>query len=149
MTERVKWFIIFVIKDILFERVLLMKDIIRRAELIRVYRKALRLGILSKNIDVIDIYKRIFGVSRTRKDAYELMALYDTVRYFENCEKRDILRAVAFVYCPGKARYYSRNEISMRVLRFADENHYDERTIWRMLSRAADKFFEFMGSYRK
>ena len=123
-----------------------MKDIRRRAELARVYAKYVRLGLKDTRLDAIDAYKRMIGASSCRGEAYSLIAMYDLIRYLSIAGKKEHLTALFEIYSPGKERVslikYSKNEVSMRVLSFAEKHHYDERTVWRMLSSVTELYYK-------
>ena len=92
-----------------------------------------RLGLGNPALDPFDAVARIRGACRTRADARELLALYDTVRYLRLAGKHEALQMFTEVYLSPLSRHPARNEISDRVLRCAAAHHCDPRTVYRQL----------------
>ena len=92
-----------------------------------------RLGLGSPSLDPFDAIDRIRGASRTRRDACELLALYETVRTLRLWGKEETLTIFAEVYLSPFSRYPEKNEITHRVLRCAAKHHCDPRTVYRHL----------------
>ena len=111
-----------------------MKDPYKKLRIINTFKKYARLGLASGRLDAIDTYGRIQGFSRSRKEAIELIGVYETVRFLRICEKDDALDALYAVYFSLSGRGVRKSEISERVLRFATENFCDQRTVYRKLS---------------
>ena len=109
---------------------------IEKYRIISAFRKYTRLGLARRELSVFDACDRIRGVCKEREEALDLLAVYDTVRLLRISGKTDVIDAVDSVYfytMNGKTR---KNEISLRVLRYAYENHCDERTVYRQLEYA-------------
>ena len=100
-----------------------------------------RLGLGSPTLDPFDAFDRIRGVSRTRTDARELYALYQTVRILRILGKDEALTMFAEVYLSPFSRYPEKNEITHRVLRCAANHHCDPRTVYRNL-RTVRRMYE-------
>ena len=113
-----------------------MKNTSERIRIINIFRKYSRLGLASGRLDPIDAYERIRGCCRCREEALELLAVYDTIRLLAACGKKDCLDALVKIYFPLSQRSISKREISERVIRYAYDNHCDERTVYRRLSYA-------------
>ena len=113
-----------------------MRDPYKKLRIINIFKKYARLGLASGRLDAVDCYGRIVGCSRSRKEARELIAVYETVRFLRVCGKEDSLDALYAVYFSLSGRGIRKSEISERVLRFATDNYCDERTVYRRLSYA-------------
>ena len=115
-------------------RVRYMKDPYKKLKIINTFKKYARLGLASGRLDAIDTYGRIIGYSRSKKEAKELIAVYETVRFLSICKKDDALDALFAVYFSLSGKGVRKSEISERVLRFATESFCDQRTVYRRLS---------------
>ena len=107
-----------------------------KKRIITAFRKYTRLGLAKRNLSPFDAYDRIRGVCRSKSDALDLLAVYDTLRLLRISGKYDVIKAVYAVYFDFLGRRPRKNEISNRVLRYAYENHCDERTVYRQLEYA-------------
>ena len=70
-----------------------------------------------------------------------MLAVYDTLRLLTYEGRREELRAVRAVYFARAGRCLRRNDISLRVQRFAIENYMDARTVYRRLARVKSLYF--------
>ena len=122
-----------------------MKDPYKKIRMINTLKKYARLGLASGSIDAIDTYERIKGCSRSRKEARELIAVYETVKYLRVCGKEDALDALYAVYFSLSGRGVRKSEISERVLRFAADRYCDERTVYRKLSYVVRVYERLLG----
>ena len=113
-----------------------MKDTYKKLRIIHTFKKYARLGLASGKLDAIDTYERIKGCSRSRKEACELIAVYETVRFLKISGKADTLNALYAVYFSLSGKGVRKSEISERVLRYATDNFCDERTVYRKLAFA-------------
>jgi hypothetical protein len=113
---------------------------IRRDEAAYAFRKYARLGLDRCEMKPFEAYARMRGVSKSECDAVKLLAVYDTMRLlkFIDSESESAVRAVYFA---DRGRYPLKNQTSERILRFADENHLDERTVYRRLKRAKELYY--------
>ena len=100
------------------------------------FRKYSRLGLANDKLSPFDAYDRIRGVCRTKGEALDLLAVYDTMRLLRISNKTEVIKAVYAVYFGHLGRNPRKNEISDRVLRHATENYCDERTVYRQLEYA-------------
>lgn len=69
-----------------------------------------------------------------------MLAVYDTLRFLKYMKKGEELQVVRAVYFSRRGKRLRRNDISFRVRRFAVENYYDERTVYRRLSEVKRLF---------
>lgn len=115
----------------------------------RVFFKYARLGLDREDLPVFDAYRKILGCCRSEREAYELLAVYDTVRLLDLAGKDDVCRAVRdiYFYC-GRFRPH-RNDISALVRRFACQNFCDDRTVYRKLSYARKIYAGLLGRSAK
>ncbi|MGM9682110.1 MAG: hypothetical protein ACI3XQ_00775 [Eubacteriales bacterium] len=116
-----------------------------RRKIMSAFRKYTRLGLASHTLSPLDAYARIRGCCRSRSEACDLLAVYDTVRILRILGKNDVLEAVRDVYfCRPSARIL-KNEISERVARRALESNCDERTVYRQLAFARRLYTKIRG----
>ena len=103
---------------------------------------------LSKNnLYPFDAYDRIRGVCKNKDEALDLLAVYDTLRILRISGKDDVIDAIYRIYFDMNGRKPKRNEISNKVLRYAYEQHYDLRTIYRRLEYARKVYSTLRSSY--
>lgn len=110
-----------------------------------VFRKYSRLGLASRSLDAFDAYDRIRGCCRSKKEARELLAVYDTVRFLRLTDNTDALRALYDIYFLSAGRPLRKSEISRRITRHAYDNNCDERTVYRRLSYAFAIYRKMLG----
>ena len=120
------------------------KSIIQIDEAAYVFRKYARLGLDRRALSPFEVYAVIRGVSKNDRDALKLLAVYDTVRLL-SLTAPETLEALRMVYFFDRGRTPLKNQISHRVLRFADEHHLDERTVYRHLKKAKDMYYHLLG----
>ena len=115
----------------------------QRDEAAYVFRKYARLGLDRRALKPFEVYEVIRGVCRNEADSLKLLAVYDTVRLlsFTSPESLEALRSVYFF---DKGKKPLKNQIGNRVLRFADENHCDERTVYRRLHQAKELYYHLL-----
>lgn len=116
-----------------------------RKRMLLSFKKYARLGLASERLDPIDAYERIKGCCRCRREARELLAVYDTVRFLRISKNTESLKALYAVYCSLSGKSVRKSEISARVLRFAYEHNCDERTVYRRLAHAASVYSMLLG----
>ena len=107
-----------------------------KTAIVSAFRKYSRLGLENKYLSPFDAYDRIRGVCKTKSEALDLLAVYDTIRLLRISRKTEVINAVYAVYFCSLGRKPRKNEISDRVLRHAMENYCDERTVYRQLEYA-------------
>ncbi len=112
----------------------------KRNEIIRVFRKFARLGLDSDKLNPIQVYKKIDVLCYSRRARLDMLSVYDTLRILWLYGETDTLDAIKDVYFEGKAYRLTKYDISARVLALANENHCDERTIYRRLERARNLY---------
>ena len=100
-----------------------------------------RLGGDNWSSSPFDVCRRIEGAfGRNSQLAIDVWAVMECILILELNQKHEVLRALDEIYIkPSKKLLHkplSKNEISMRVLRFAYENNLDERTVYRRLRTA-------------
>ena len=122
-----------------------MKYTAERIRIIKVFKKYSRLGLASGKLDALEVYGRIIGCSRGKKEARELLAVYDTVRFLGIIGKKDCLDALRKIYFFQPYVSIGRNGINERVGRYACENYCDARTVYRRLSYAVSVYKKFLG----
>ena len=105
-------------------------------KIISAFRKYTRLGLANKKLSLFEVYDRIRGVSKTKEEALDLLAVYDTVRVLTIMGREDVVRAVWSVYFYNSRANVRRTDISLRVLRYSYDNNCDERTVYRQLQYA-------------
>ncbi len=109
---------------------------IEKYKIISAFRKYTRLGLSDEKLSPFDAYDRIRGVCKNKEDALDLLAVYDTLRLLRLSGKNEIIRVVYYVYFDTLRRKPKKNEISSKILRYAYDNHCDERTVYRQLKHA-------------
>ncbi len=109
---------------------------LEKIRIISAFRKYTRLGLSSNKLSPFDAYERIRGVCVDSESANDLLAVYDTMRFLKILGKSDVIKAVHAVYFDTLRKKPKKNEISSRVIRYAYENHCDERTVYRQLEYA-------------
>ena len=97
----------------------------------------------------LDMYNTIRGafVGKERL-ACELWAVQECLIFLDVLGEQEVIKAIREIYIEpfshAPLRKPSKSEMSMRVLRFACENHLDERTVYRRLERARNLFKEIL-----
>ena len=109
-----------------------MKKTCQRNKLIGIFKKYIRLGLYRDGLDVFSVCERIKGSCRTLEGAKDLFAVWETCRLLRLGEHREALAAFEQVYLRGSVR--TRNDIGMKVVKYAQAYNYDERTVWRRLA---------------
>ncbi len=109
---------------------------LEKIRIISAFRKYTRLGLSSSALSPFDAYERIRGVCVNKESANDLLAVYDTMRFLKILGKGEVIKAVRAVYFDTLRNKPKKNEISSRVIRYAYENHCDERTVYRQLEYA-------------
>ena len=107
----------------------------QRNEIIRIFRKYERLGLSSKGLNPIQIYKKIDVLCVSRRSKLDMLAVFDTLRMLalqNDTESLEILYRVYFC-CPEYR--LTKIEMGRRVALCARETFCDERTVYRRLER--------------
>ena len=118
-----------------------------KIKIIMAFRKYTRLGLASERLSPFVAYRRIKGCSRNESEAYDLLAVYDTVRILRLLNKKDELRAVNEVYFANNRDIKKTDSVSLRVMRHAYETNYDERTVYRQLQYVRKLYSNLRKSY--
>lgn len=99
-----------------------------------------RYGFDKRDLRDFEMMDCIRGTARNIAEAREMLAVYDTLRFLKYMKKGEELQVVRAVYFSRRGKRLRRNDISLRVRRFATENYYDERTVYRRLSEVKRLF---------
>ena len=108
----------------------------KRNEIIRSFRKFARLGLDNELLSPIQIYKKIDFLCISKRSRLDMLSVYDTLRLLWLNDEKSTIEAIKSVYFDKKAHRLTKHDISTQVLSLAQENHCDERTIYRRLERA-------------
>ena len=109
------------------------------------FRKYARYGYDKVGIDIFEMCEIALGATSERQQAAELVAVYQTLRALEYSGREETAEAVRAVYFSLPERPLKKNEVSLRVRRFASESYMDERTVYRHLKAAKELFSKFYG----
>jgi hypothetical protein len=108
----------------------------KRNEIIRSFRKFARLGLDNELLSPIQVYKKIDFLCISKRSRLDMLSVYDTLRLLWLNDEKSTIEAIKSVYFDKKAHRLTKHDISTQVLSLAQENHCDERTIYRRLERA-------------
>lgn len=108
----------------------------KRNEIIRSFRKFARLGLDNELLSPIQVYKKIDFLCISKRSCLDMLSVYDTLRLLWLNDEKSTIEAIKSVYFDKKAHRLTKHDISTQVLSLAQENHCDERTIYRRLERA-------------
>ena len=117
-----------------------MNEKYTRNEIIRIFRKFARLGLANEQLNPIQVYKKIEMLCISRRSRLDMLAVYDTLRLLMLNDEKEIIKAVFEVYFDGDSYRSTKQERGANVLRLANEQHCDDRTIYRRLERARALF---------
>ena len=118
---------------------------LEKIKIISAFRKYTRLGLANDRLSPFDAYDRIRGVSKSYEESLDLLAVYDTLRMLKLSGKSDVIAAVYAIYFDAINRKPKKNEISLKIIRYAYEIHCDERTVYRQL-KYARKLYKLLRS---
>ena len=116
---------------------------VRRDHAAIAFRKYARLGLDKKGLRTFEAYYRIRGVCRSEEEALKLLGVFDMMRLLSLTDKESA-EAVRAVYFAERGRTPKKNQISLRVRRFAVENNLDERTVYRRLKSAKELYYHLI-----
>ena len=119
-----------------------------KTKIITAFRKYTRLGLASEMLSPFLAHRRIRGISRSLDEAYDLLAVYDTVRILRLLKRNEELNAVKAIYFSDRNILQRKNIITMRVIRHAYETNCDERTVYRQLQFARRLYSNIRKSYK-
>ena len=106
----------------------------------RAFMRYARYGFDRRELHDFEMMACIGGCSGNMREAREMLAVYDTLRLLKYMKKKEVLQAVQSIYFQRRGKRLHRNDISLRVRRFAVENYYDDRTVYRHLAEAKRLF---------
>lgn len=106
----------------------------------RAFGRYARYGFDRRELENFEMMACIRGSTANIHEAREMLAVYDTLRLLKYMKKTEVLQAVHSVYFQRRGRRLHRNDISLRVRKFAAENYYDDRTVYRRLAEAKRLF---------
>lgn len=115
----------------------------------RAFRRFARLCPKYESASYFDLCRRLRGSCRSDREAIELLAVFETLRWLRASGKDECADAVEAVYFADRGRTPRKNEISYRVRRFALARSMDERTAWRRLDEAKKLYLKFCESVVK
>lgn len=115
----------------------------RRDDAATAFRKYARLGLDRGAIKTFEVYQRIRGVSKNDEEAAKLLGVYDAMRLLSLTDEESA-RAVRAVYFAERGKRPAKSQTSERILRFATENHLDERTVYRRLKSAKELYYHLI-----
>lgn len=113
-----------------------MQEEITKNEIIRIFRKFARLGLANERLNPIQVYKQIEILCVSRRSRLDMLAVYDTLRLLALSGEDDVIDAVFNVYFEGVAYRLTKQEKGARVIRLAQNQHCDNRTVYRRLEKA-------------
>lgn len=90
---------------------------------------------------------RLRGSCSNEKDALKVLAVQNMLQFLRASGKKEAADAVVAVYMADKGRAPRKNDISMRIRRFADKYHLDDRTVWRYLNDAKKIYLNMISQY--
>ena len=117
-----------------------MNEKYTRNEIIRIFRKFARLGLANERLNPIQVDKKIEMLCVSRRSRLDMLAVYDTLRLLMLNNEKEIIKVVFEVYFDGDSYRSTKQERGANVLRLANEQHCDDRTIYRRLERARALF---------
>ena len=115
----------------------------RRDDAARMFRIYARLGFDRTELSPFEVYSRMRGVCENESDALKLLAVYDMMRLLSLTDPESS-NAIRAVYFAERGKRPAKNQISERILRFATENHLDERTVYRRLKSAKELYYHLI-----
>lgn len=110
----------------------------------RAFRRFARLCPKHGSISYFDLCRRLRGSCRSDREAMELIAVFETLRWLRASGRDESADALEAVYLADRGRTPRKNEISYRVRRFAIARSMDERTVWRRLDEAKKLYLDFV-----
>ena len=115
---------------------------IERDEIMRTFRKFARLGLARERLNPLRVYKIIDVCCPSKKSKLDMLAVYDTLRLLELNGSCDVVSAVREIYFSTASHRLAKNEMSLRICRYAVENYCDERTVYRRLTKARHAYLD-------
>ena len=115
---------------------------VERDEIMRTFRKFARLGLAREYLNPLRVYKIIDACCTAKKSKLDMIAVYDTLRLLELNGSPEIVSAVREIYFSTASHRLAKNEISLRICRYAVDNYCDERTVYRRLTKARQTYIK-------
>ena len=103
-----------------------------------------RYGFTEREGDRFAMYDSIRGSVASEGEAAAMLAVCDTLRLLRFLGREETVAAVRAVYFVRHGRTPRKNEVSMRVRRFAAEHYLDDRTVYRRLADAKRLFLQLL-----
>ena len=114
-----------------------MRESIRKRDrMTGAIRRYCRLGLHRPEVDTVTAVKLIAGCSTSPERVRELLAVRDMLLILRVRGEEETLDALRQIYFLEEKLLHRKNEVSMRVLRYATDHHWDERTVYRRLHAA-------------
>lgn len=115
---------------------------IKHTEIERAFRRYAGYGFDRRELKVFEVYEAIRGCCPSEKTALDMLAVYDTLRLLYATGNTECVDAVRVVYFTASGRRPRRNDVTFRVRRHAYEKSFDERTVYRQLSRVKELYLK-------
>ena len=122
-----------------------MKKNEERDAVARVFRKFARLGLARERLNPLRVYKMIDVCCGSKRSKLDMLAVYDTLRLLDLSGDSEISSAVREVYFSTASHRLAKNEVTLRIRRYAAENYCDERTVYRRLDKARQLYIDLRG----
>lgn len=106
-----------------------------------------RYGFARREGEGFAMYDSIRGSVSGEGEAAAMLAVCDTLRLLRFLGREETVAAVRAVYFVRHGRTPKRNEISLRVRRFAAEHYLDDRTVYRRLADAKRLFSQLLAAH--
>ena len=106
-----------------------------------------RYGFARREGEGFAMYDSIRGSVSGEREAAAMLAVCDTLRLLRFLGREETVAAVRAVYFVRHGRTPKRNEISLRVRRFAAEHYLDDRTVYRRLADAKRLFLQLIDAH--
>lgn len=108
----------------------------------RSFMRYARYGFEGAGLSGFALYDSIRGVCANGREAARMLAVCDTLRLLRFLGRTDVETAVRAIYFTYRGKAPRRNEITLRVRRFAVEHYLDDRTVYRYLAYAKRLFLQ-------
>ncbi len=104
------------------------------------FRRYAGYGFDRRGLGVFEVYEAIRGCCSDEETALDMLAVYDTLRLLTASGYPECADAIREVYFDRRPRRLRKNDITHRVRRHAFERSFDERTVFRQLSRGKELY---------
>ncbi len=99
-----------------------------------------RHGLHRRRLSPLHMADHVRGCLGTGPEAERMMAVYDTLRLLRCLGAEEAIAAVEAVYFADAGRRLRRNDVTLRVRRFAAEHYWDDRSVYRRLAQVKRLF---------